>query len=454
MKKMWQCGLMVLVVMVAAVSARAADEVTDWNEAAFRAALVAAASPLNSGRVAAMVQTAVFDAVNGVDRRYTPIHVAPPPSCAGASRRAAAVQAAYVILSKVYGATATAANQQPTLDARLTASLAAIKARDNPASIAKGLACGQDVANAIWTWRSADADGFNTPQPPFFGKNVPGEWRSTPTDPYPGTSLPMAGRQYVAMTPWAIESPFQFRPASPGPPDLNGVQYARDFNETKTMGSRTSAFRTADQTNAAWFWATGTAPLLWNQVALSLIEARSGDRDDDGERGGRWQRESGRDRDEQNRLLENARILATLNISMADAAIGCWDAKWEYRFWRPITAIREADPANPRIASDPGWTPLFATPAHQDYPSGHSCVSGAATTVLADEFGERTRFSVTSDLILGVSRSFRSFSDALEEVKNARIFAGIHFRTACDDGTKIGLAVGRYVLDHNFQRLR
>ena len=155
-------------------------------------------------------------------------------------------------------------------------------------------------------------------------------------------------------------------------------------------------------------------------------------------------RESGRDRDEQNRLLENARILATLNIAMADAAIGCWDAKWEYHFWRPITAIREADPANKAITRDPGWTTLFATPAHQDYPSGHSCVSGAATTVLADEFGERTRFSVTSDLILGASRSFRSFSDALEDVKNARIFAGIHFRTACDDGTKIGLAVGRY----------
>jgi hypothetical protein len=335
-------------------------------------------------------------------------------------------------------------NQQATLDARLTASLAAIKTRENPASITKGIACGQEVADAIWTWRSAD--GFTTPQAPFFGNNLPAEWRSTPTDPYPGTLLPMAGRQYVTMTPWAIESPNQFRPV--GPPDLNSAQYATDFNETKAMGSRTSALRTADQTNASWFWALSTAPLLWNQVALSLIERRGRDRDDDGDRDERGHQERGRD------LLENARILASLNIAMADAAIGCWDAKWEYRFWRPITAIREADLANPRIARDPAWMPLFTTPAHQEYPSGHSCLSGAATTVLADEFGDRTRFSVTSDLILGVSRPFRSFSDALEEVKNARIFAGIHFRTACDDGTKIGSAVGRYLLDHKFQRLR
>src|SRR4029079_4758653 len=138
--------------------------------------------------------------------------------------------------------------------------------------------------------------------------------------------------------------------------------------------------------------------------------------------------------------------LAALNVAMADATIGCWDQKVKYNFWRPITAIREG--------GDPMWTPLFATPAHQDYPSGHSCVSGAATTILADEFGENTPFTLKSDVLVGVSRTFRSFSDALEDVKDARVFAGIHFRTACDDGTVLGKAVAQYVLDNAFQSQR
>jgi hypothetical protein len=170
------------------------------------------------------------------------------------------------------------------------------------------------------------------------------------------------------------------------------------------------------------------------------------DRDDDSDRDDHGHSESewrGRDRDD---LLEHARILAKLHVAMAESGIGCWDQKVKYNFWRPITAIRES--------GDPTWTPLFATPAHQDYPSGHSCVSGAATTILADEFGERTRFTLTSDVLLDESRTFRRFSQALEDVKNARIFAGIHFRTACDDGTVLGKAVAQYVIDNAFQRVR
>jgi len=449
MKRMLRSGIMVLMIGGWTASAQAGDEVTDWNEAAFRAALVAGASALNAGRISAMVASAVFDAVNGINRRYTPIHVPPPASCAGASRRAAAVRAAYVILSKVYGATSTAANQQPSLDARLSASLAAINAREHAATVAKGIACGQEVADAIWAWRLSD--GFTPAPAPFFGVNAPGQWRSTPTDPYPGTPLPMAGLQYATMVPWAVVSPSQFRPA--GPPALNSAQYARDFNETKTMGSLTSTVRTPDQTVFSWFWASTSAPYLWNAVTRSLIQGRDRDRDDDGDRDADDRHEDGKGGG-RNGLLETARILAALNIAMADAAIGCWDAKLAYNFWRPITAIREADPANPRISRDATWTPLFATPAHQDYPSGHSCVSGAATTVLAEEFGARTRFSMTSDLMLGVSRSFRSFADALEEVKNARIFAGIHFRTACEDGTAIGISTARYILANEFQRVK
>jgi len=141
-----------------------------------------------------------------------------------------------------------------------------------------------------------------------------------------------------------------------------------------------------------------------------------------------------------------------MNVAMADAEIGCWDAKYVFTFWRPVTAIPlAATDGNPATTEDPAWTPLFATPNHPEYPSGHSCISSAATAVLADSFGEKTHFSVESDLMPGVVRSFKSFSAALNEVKNARIFAGIHFRSATDDGQTIGASVAEYVLDHAAQ---
>jgi hypothetical protein len=233
------------------------------------------------------------------------------------------------------------------------------------------------------------------------------------------------------MTPWVINSPGQFRPA--GPPALTSARYAADFNETKTMGSQTSATRTADQTVYAWLWASSTASYLWNNVAVSLIE-----RAHDGAH--------------HPNTLKNARLLAMLNLAMADAAIGCWEAKYHFVFWRPITAIPLADTDNnPATIADPAWMPLFATPAHPEYPSGHSCVSGAAGVVLATFFGEKTRFSVTSDVMPGVVRQFDSFSDALEEVRNARIFAGIHFRSATNDGQALGVSVADYVLHHAMQ---
>ena len=358
-----------------------ADVVTDWNKLAFRVSLIGGASSQNAGRVAAIVQAAVFDALNGIDRRYTPIHVAPPDSCLGASRPTAVVQAAYEILSKVYGATATAANQQPTLDGRYAASLADIRSRERAASVDKGIACGHEVATA--NLELAIRRRLQHAASAICRRPRPGQWRSTPTDPYPGVPQPMAGLQYATMTTWVVPNHAFFQILS-GPPALGSAQYLRDLAETQTMGSRTSAARTPDQTNGAWLWASGSAAYLWNAVALQLIEARAHDRDHDSDRDDRFRGESERRGGDGDRLLENARILAALNVAMADAAIGCWDQKVKYNFWRPITAIRES--------GDPTWTPLFATPAHQDYPSGHSCVSGAATAILADEFGERTPF--------------------------------------------------------------
>jgi hypothetical protein len=147
-------------------------------------------------------------------------------------------------------------------------------------------------------------------------------------------------------------------------------------------------------------------------------------------------------------------LFASLDVAMADAAIGCWDAKYAYNFWRPTTAIREtADDHNAATTPDPSFTPLFSTPAHPDYPSGHSCISGAAAGVLANEFGPHTPFQMQTDLLVGVTRSFHGFAEALEEMKDALINAGIHFRTATEDGTMLGEAVAQYVLDHEFQRV-
>lgn len=144
--------------------------------------------------------------------------------------------------------------------------------------------------------------------------------------------------------------------------------------------------------------------------------------------------------------------MALVNIAMADAAIACWEAKYHYVFWRPVTAIPLADTdGNPDTAADPTWVPLLTTPNHPEYPSGHSTVSGAAATVLAGIFGDTTSFSLESDVMLGVVRSFTSFSAALDEVRDARVFAGIHYRTACVDGQATGAAVANYILANSLQ---
>ena len=440
------------ILLVCTISnAALANEVTAWNETCFRTALVASSSPLNMTRFAALVHAAMFDAVNGIERRYTKIQV-DPNGPSDASTSAAAMQAAYSILTRLYGQGGLfTPNQQAALDADLAASLARISKRDSAAAITKGRDWGQIVADAIWAWRSTD--GFNLDPPTWVGTTTLGQWRPTPNDPYPSpATLPRGAGypQFSLQTTWSIPNASFFRPAAP--PALTSAQYARDFNETKRMGSQTSTERSSDLTVASWFWTTGTASYFWNHVALSLLD--SGDKDKDRDDDGRKGHENDK-RDNPSTLLRNARLLAALNVAMADAGIGCWDAKYTYNFWRPITAIREtAEDGNVATTTDPTWTPLFATPAHPDYPSGHSCVSGAATTVLAEEFGERTRFDATSDLMLGVTRSFRSFTEALEEVKNARIFSGIHFRTATEVGTVLGKQVAQYVLEHSFLRVR
>jgi hypothetical protein len=386
-----------------------ADVITDWNQRAQQALLAANTSPIVSSRVLAMVQVAVFDAVNGIERHYIPIHVdfdAP----AGASTRAAAVQAAYAILVRLFP------SQEATLDAQREASLASIasgQAAQNSESIARGIEWGQRVADDILLWRSTD--GFTPAPPPFLGGTAVGQWRPTP----PGF-LPGAGPQFAYMTPWALNSPSQFRPS--GPPALMSDQYTADFNEVKIIGDKTSLTRSAEQTEIAVFW-NGNTPSYWNRVATLVAAERH------------------------TTLSENARLLAVLNVAMADAVISCWEAKYTYVFWRPITAIRLASTdGNPATVEDPAWTPLLVTPAFPEYASGHATVSGAAAVALGAYFGNDATFTLMSETLPGVVRSYSSFSQAADEANDARVYGGIHFRTACRDGRAAGTEVGSFVV--------
>jgi membrane-associated phospholipid phosphatase len=399
-----------LICALVPASARA-SEVADWNRQLQQSILAANTSPLATNRILAIVQVAVFDAVNGIERRYTPVHVdfdAPP----GASPRAAVVQAAYATLVRLFPAQANA------LAVRREASLAAISSQEgaeHSQSIIQGIEWGQQVADDILLWRSTD--GLTPTPPPFLGGTNVGQWRPTPPGFAPG-----AGPQFAYMTPWAMSAPSQFRPS--GPPLLSSAQYARDVAEVQEIGSSASGVRTADQTQIAVFWTANTA-VSWNRLATSIAEQRH------------------------LTLSESARILAQLNVAMTDATIACWEAKYHYVFWRPITAIRLADTdPNPGTVAEPSWTPLLVTPAHPEYPAGHSTVSGAAATVLALLFGDEVPFALESEALPGVTRYYGHFSEAADEANNARVYGGMHFLSAVVDGRAMGDAIGAFVIAH------
>jgi hypothetical protein len=395
------------------------DPVLAWIGITNDTAIAAATNPLATSRNVALVSAAVFDAVNGVEPRYQPFFVKPnaPHS---ASARAAAVQAAYAILLDLYPA------QNSTLATDRMNSLNAILQHENASSVNAGTAWGQTVADALWAWRQTD--GNAPPVPPFVGvlgiessPSAVGVWRPTPPAFATG-----AGPQFATMTPWVLTRPSQFR--LPPPLSLTSSEFAADLNEVETMGVYSGSGRSADQSELALFWA-GNTPLYWDRIASQLsTEHRLS-------------------------LTENARLFALLNVTMADAAIACWDSKYRYVFWRPITTIRTGFQGGP--TPTPTWEPWLdffpsGTPAHPEYPSGHSTVSGSAAFILAAAFGDNSAFTVTSDVRPG-TRSFASFSDAVAEIANARVFGGIHYRTSCVRGNLLGQAVADYISKHAFR---
>ena len=274
-------------------------------------------------------------------------------------------------------------------------------------------------------WRGSDGSGTTVPYVP---STAPGAWRRTPPFFRP-PELP----QWPYVEPFALTNGAQFRP--PGPPSLNSSQYAAEVNQVKALGGINSTNRTAEQTLIARFWSdfsyTVTPPGHWNQIAQNVMTNRP------------------------TTLVESARLFALLNIAMADAGIVVWDSKYIYNFWRPVTAIQRADTdGNPDTEADPDWLPLLNTPPFPEYVSGHSAFSSAAATVLAAFYGsDNVPFTVGSDSVPGVLRSYQSFAAAAEEIALSRIYGGIHFLSADVEGLEAGRHVGDYVFGHFLRRL-
>ena len=387
-----------------AVPARA-DVVTDWNNAALDAIRAGNTAPPIASRSLAILHASIYDAVNGIARTHE-TYLVPSAVPASASRPAAASAAAHLALVNLFPANAS------TFDALYAAILAEIP--DSPHKRA-GIVWGEFVANQILAARANDGSDAIVPPP---GGSGPGVWVPTPP-----AFLPYLLPQWGFVRPFAMNRSSQFRPQ--GPPALDSQDYAADYEEVKQLGAAVGSTRTDDQTEIALFWADGagteTPPGHWNSIAQTIADEQG------------------------NTLEENARLFALLNIAMADAAICSWDAKYTFDFWRRVTAIAFAEPQL-------NWMSFIVNPPFPDYTSGHSTFSAAAATVLPLFFGtEDLPFTTGSDFLPGVFRSFSTCFDAAEEAALSRIYGGIHFRSASEDGLQAGTSIGEWTFNHYLQ---
>ncbi len=383
-----------------------ANVVLEWNQLALHAVGQARVSPVVASRALAITEVAVYDSVAAIDGSFEPYH-AHVHASRGASLEAAAAEAAHDTLAALFPA------QVSTFDSALAADLVGIA----PGRARQGTEVGHDVAQQILNWRSTDGSSATVTYTPG---TDPGDWQPTPP-----ANLPALAPQWADVTPFAMSSGAQFRPAPP--PPLTSAAYAAAFNEVKSLGSADSTTRTAEQTQIAQFWndglGTAFAPGYWNRIAQEVVTDRGLS------------------------LVSDARVFALLNIATADALISCWDAKYTYNLWRPVTAIRAADTdGNPATVPDAGWTPLLVTPNFPSYTSAHSTVSGAAAEVLTALFGAHNHFTVGSESLPGVTRSFDSFNAAAAEAGQSRIYGGIHYQFDNQNGLASGHALGEFVV--------
>jgi hypothetical protein len=402
-----------------------ADEVFDWNITGFEATVEGGQNPILISRTMTMMHLAVHDALNAIERRYEP-YVYEGRAEPGGAPGAAIAAAAHDVLVEVIPAWGKPEQREKALgivDSAYTSALAKVP-DGQPKN--HGIAIGKAAAAAILLARKTD--GAGAPSQYTVG-TAPGKWRphpnptpSNPPIPDPALALgnwPAMLPHWGQVTPFTMATPWQFR--LPGPPALASGEYARDYEEVKQVGGKNSTTRTAEQSEIARYWYEGS-PQGWSRVARVVAAQRGLDR---------W---------------ENARLLALVNAVIADGYIAGADTRYFYNFWRPVTAIRAGDTdGNDATAADVAWESFLNTPPLPDYPSTHSVAGGAASAVLGRFFGsDKVAFTMTNGTpFSGITRSFNSFSQAAQENADSRVYAGIHFRSACQDGIRLGEQIGR-----------
>jgi membrane-associated phospholipid phosphatase len=386
-----------LALAIAVPASAAINPVVEWNRTLLTLLRTPGAQPatVHPTRSMAIVHRAIYEAVLTAKETPRP-----------GSRRASVDAAAHTALVALFP------GQSETLDQQYAAALADTP---NTPRRERGIRIGEAAARQVLEERATD--NAAAPPPPFTPTSTPGDYQLTP----PAFTRPVF-THWPRVTPFALVSADQFRP--PPPPALASAEYATALNEVEALGRIDSTTRSDDQSQAARFWA---APIqnYWNEIGQTAVLAHHA------------------------RLDTSARVFALLDTAIADSVIAFYDAKYFYRLWRPITAIRAADiDGNPATDADPTWTPLATTPADPSYPGAHSVVSAAASTVLTHEFGDHFEFGVRSEVLPEVERSFPSFSAAAREAGRSRIWAGVHTSLDDESGQALGTAVAVFTLQN------
>jgi len=397
-----------IVAAALSVAPARADVVTDWNVTAN--ALVANDVGNNPKlRTLAMVHVAMSDAINTVQNRYARVVVTLPPA-PGASAEAAAATAARQILIQIYP------GQTAKIEEAYASSLKTIP--DGPAK-SEGIKLGVSVAEAVQADRATD------------GTNAPDTYRPhAAPGAYVPTTTPL-WEQYARAKPWVLKSADQFRPGPP--PPLSSAEWARDYNEVKSLGGANSTVRTPEQTEAVKFWDNVNFGPSWQAVSCELSIKK------------------------QLPLAESARLLALLNMSLANAYIVNWDAKYTYNFWRPVTAIRNGDQdGNDATERDAGWTSFNPTPMHPEYPSQATINATIASAILESVFGPVNVIPFTATDVRDPKRTrqFASLADMAEEQKNVRVWGGVHYRFAIRTSEDVGRKVAVYMIGNTLKPVR
>jgi hypothetical protein len=410
-------GVFTLIAILFGSAVAKADVVLDWNVIAVNTAITNGQNPFAQARSAAIVQLAVFESVNAITGEYHPYLgtiVAPP----GARPEAAAIQAAYRVLSTYFPASAS------TLDAERANSLASI-----PDGQAKtdGIATGEAAALAMIARRAND--GSSPPQFKIPGPAVPGEWQATPSCPIVNGVAVGIAFQWQNITPFGISSVREY--LLDPPPVLTSHEYAKTYNEVMTVGNISSTERPQDRANVALFYAASSPTEVFNQAVQQVARER-------------W-----------HSLTENARALAVMNMAMNDSLVASFFNKYHYNFWRPETAIHAGDTdGNPKTDPDPSFAPFVTTPCFPSYPSNHGSAANGAAVILRRIYGEGGHFMTLSNpTVPDIVLHYTTFKEITDDISDARVYGGIHFRTDQVAGERLGIAIGKAVYKNNLRRM-